>query len=597
MAFFCQIFFIGKLLAQDVNFYAQVNRKKVPVDSSVQLTLTVEGTQDVHPIDLPSMDGFQSQYLGPSTRISIVNGKVSSSIAFIYNLEPLKIGNFQIPSISVDIEGKTYTSEPIDIEVVASSSASSGGPLGPSQQALQQATLKDKVFLVFKAAKNEAYLNEKVPIKIMLFVANVSVRDIQFPNLEKVGFLMDDFGQPQQYQQVIGGVPYEILEFNTFIYPTREGELKIGTAKIDCNIIVKSSRSSPLSQFDNLFDDDFFKDFFDNYERLPYTAESADVTMSVLPLPQEGKPSSFTGAVGKFDFNVAVSPLEVKVGDPVTLRMKVEGEGNKNSIAFPRINTTDKFKVYEPQVREEGSSKVLEQVIIPNSASVTEIPAIEFSYFDADLKKYQTIVKGPFPVAVKEAEKGQDFKIVQFEKPFQETTDVLGQDIIFIKEKMMGLKNTGYHFYRTLIYRLFIVVLILLWGGSFIWHQNNLRLQTDEVYAKKLMAPKQAQKGLKQALRFLSSSKQKEFYDILFKTLQQYLSYKLHLPIGNTVIDNVETALRQRGIGNSVLEDIKNIFMECEAVRYASVEISEENRRKSLKTTENIIDTLERRLK
>ena len=119
-----------------------------------------------------------------------------------------------------------------------------------------------------------------------------------------------------------------------------------------------------------------------------------------MPLPEEGKPEGFSGAVGKFGFNVSVSPTEVKEGDPITLRMTVNGEGNLTAFEMPSLSSKDNFKLYDPQIIEKDNIKKSEQVIIPNSAEVIQVPKIQFSYFDPDLKRYQTITRGPFPITV-----------------------------------------------------------------------------------------------------------------------------------------------------------------------------------------------------
>ena len=87
--------------SQTIDFEVTVDRPRVSLGNSTQLNLTFHGTQDVSAPDLPDIVGFNWQYLGPSTRMSVVNGKVSSSITHIYTLLPLKVGKFEIPSFSL----------------------------------------------------------------------------------------------------------------------------------------------------------------------------------------------------------------------------------------------------------------------------------------------------------------------------------------------------------------------------------------------------------------------------------------------------------------------------------------------------------------
>ena len=75
--------------AKEIGFEAAVDRNKVSLGGSVQLSLTFEGTQNIPPVELPKIKGVEIRYLGPSTRMSIVNGNVTSSVTHIYTVVPL----------------------------------------------------------------------------------------------------------------------------------------------------------------------------------------------------------------------------------------------------------------------------------------------------------------------------------------------------------------------------------------------------------------------------------------------------------------------------------------------------------------------------
>ena len=431
------------VFADNVSFDASVNTAKISLGSAIQLTLTINNAKSSQPIELPKVDGFESRYLGPSTRVSIVNGQYSSSIAYVYTLFPLKTGKFQIPAITTEIEGKTYTSKPIDVEV-ADTVAAATAPQ-EEQEYRQPAGLENKIFLTLEVSKTEAYDGEKIPVTIKLFVNGLSARDIQLPEFEHAGFSADEFSKPKQYQQVVGGVMYEVVEFNTNIYPARTGELTLGPANLALNLLYKSSsrsRPSPFGDFGSFFDDDFFNSFFDNYQKHPLVLKSAGLDVRVNPLPAEGKPQDFSGAVGQFDFKTQAGPSSLKVGDPVTLRMTVSGNGDLKNIKMPTLENIEGFKLYDPQIKEENGSKILEQVLIPANEQVKEIPEISFSYFDPEQKKYQTIKQGPFVLKVAGANKEEGLKVVVPAKEKnapvvseERPQEQIGRDIIFIKEE------------------------------------------------------------------------------------------------------------------------------------------------------------------
>src|SRR5437016_527667 len=83
------LFTTGRLMADAITFEATVNSPKVTMNEALQLTLTFTGVnQNLDPISLPTINGFATRYLGPSTSVSIVNGNYHSEKSFMYNLFP-----------------------------------------------------------------------------------------------------------------------------------------------------------------------------------------------------------------------------------------------------------------------------------------------------------------------------------------------------------------------------------------------------------------------------------------------------------------------------------------------------------------------------
>src|SRR3989338_10935035 len=122
--------FVPPLAAEDITFETEVNAPQVALDDSLQLTLRITGTQNVSPIELPAIDGFTSRFIGPATSVSIINGQSSVTKSFIYVLYPQRTGKFTIPAFTLELEGKKYTSAPVEIDVVdqVSSGPQPGGP-------------------------------------------------------------------------------------------------------------------------------------------------------------------------------------------------------------------------------------------------------------------------------------------------------------------------------------------------------------------------------------------------------------------------------------------------------------------------------------
>ncbi len=588
--------------AEEIGFDASVNTKTATLGSSIQLTLTFRGGHPDNPPEIPSIDGVEVRYLGPSTSVTIINGQYSSTVAHMYALLPGKTGKFKIPAITVNVAGKTLSSNPIDIEVVDQPAQAVPGTSNPNinqnNDASQIATsIKDKIFLIVEPAKKEVYFNEKVPVNVKLFVNGLGLELFQYPTIEHNGFIVDNFaGQPRKYQQNVGGINYTVFEFNTFVYPTQTGEVSLGPAQIVFNLIFQNRNSSPFS---DQFGEDVFDGFFNSVQKREVTVSSADFPLKVLPLPETGKPQDFSGAVGKFSFEATASPSEVNTGDPVTVKMKITGDGNLASVKMPVIKENTDYKLYDPQVKEENGTKTAEQVFIPKSDKVTAVPQLSFSYFDPETKNYQTIARGPFPIKVQKS--AQDFKVVGYDRPQTVTAPVpteqkeeFGQDIVYIKESPGEWRKKEGALYEYWLFKILILSVILSWLalGWYLYHER--KMTTDTYYARRIQAPKKARQGLEVCRRFIQENNRREFYNAAYKTLQEYLADKIHLPVGAVTIEALDREFRKHPKSEEILASTKRFFTLCEQVRYASLNIETNNLNESFAQVEQIIDYLER---
>ncbi|MEA3328966.1 MAG: BatD family protein [Candidatus Omnitrophota bacterium] len=587
------------VFASDIQFEITVDRKTVSLGKSLQLNLLFHGTQSVSAPDIGEIEGFQMRYLGPSTRMSIVNGRVSSSITHSYTLIPLKTGKLEIGPLSVVLDGKTFTSQTLTIEAVSGPSPPAGGAQesAAGQETISEEQLKDRIFLTIEAEKSNLFVNESIPLSIKLYINRLGVRDIQYPKFGHEGFSIKEFGQPERYRRTIGGIVYNVIEFNANMFAVRPGELSLGPARVDCNLVVRKQRRQRRSPFDgDFFGSDIFNDFFGRYETYPFQVASPALTINVQPLPLKGKPPGFKEAVGDFRFEAEVLPKELKAGDPITVTMTVSGAGNFDTVTNPVLGSKEGFKIYEPQAKQNQSTKVFEQVLIPQSEAITEIPKINFSFFNPQTKEYRSLTQGPFPISVAKPE-GGELKIVEIPQAVAKTAkeELLGRDIVYIKESPGKLKRIGRYRYQRVGFWICRLVTLIIFIGLVTFHKHQEKLKTDERYARRLQAPAKARKGISEAQRFLGQEKSGEFFDCVHKTLIGYLADKLHLPAGGITIDAVREILENKKIDGEILDKLTNIFSACDMARYAPLEFGKFKIETVFNDMRKVIDFLERK--
>ncbi len=585
---------VSQAWAEDISVTAEVDRRSFELGSFCQLRITVRGGKKVSPVELPKIEGMESRYLGPSTSITVLNGAYSSSKSFQYNLYPLDEGRYEIPALNVIVDGQSFSTDPIYLEVTAAT-----GPPGAARLKGPKDSLQDKIFLTLSLPKREYYLNEGIPVTAKLYVQKLRIRNVHYPDLAHRGFSVKDFKSALQSTEILGGLKYDVLTFQTEAFPTREGDLTLGPASLSCDILFKNSSSrSAFGPMDSIFNDSFFQGLFSDYTQETIAVKSADLKIKILPLPDAGRPQSFSGAVGTFDFQVTVTPASVKVGDPLTIRTTLKGQGNLNAVQMPVFESQAHFKFYDPQITEDKGVKTVEQVAIPTSDTVKEFPAITFSYFDTQSQKYRTVTRGPFPIDIVKLEEGEKLKIVGLSPtsmPIQVEEETLGEDILFIKAQPGHFYPGNKLFlYQRTSFWVSLGVFLILWSGLLGYYHFYRKLTTDTKFARRFHAPRAAREGMKLAQSYLEKDNNRLFYDTLFKTVQNYFGHKFHIPQGAVTIEAILSVLKEKGAPEDVLGNIKNVYAECEQVRYASLKKEKQQMLDSYDRVMRLIELIEK---
>jgi hypothetical protein len=576
--------------ALDISVKATVSDSRVAMGNALRYTVTVNGAQDLQQPALPAFDGFDVRYTGPATQVSIVNNSYSVEQSFNYLLVPLKEGKFTIPSASVNIKGLYMTTEPIEVEVLPAGTAIAPAGASPDPQQDVQSRLK----LLVNVAKDTVHVGEGVPLVLRLYVNQLSLQDLAFPEIVQEGFQLDPFADPKQFQDTLQGVNWHVVEFQTVLYPSKTGELVIAPALVRGALLFKNTNQN--DQGNGIFDQGFFSNFFSSYQKREVTVTSRAIKLNVLPLPDEGKPADFSGAVGVYDLTVEAAPLKVKAGDPITLRMTLTGPGNMKTVRMPVFQSPD-FKLYDPQIKDEAGRKTLEQVIIPTDVKITSVPPVRFSYFDTGSGAYRTIERGPFALEVTAAATGEEFQAVGFDHPLTVSTpETLGRDLVFIKDNPgRWEKNKGRE--KNLIFYILLAVYLQVWAGFLAFYFYRQRLLNDPRFARQVAAARQAFRTLQEARDRLRAGHMKPFYDILERALRDYFVQRLEIPPGKVNVALLRDALKALKVEEKYITFLEDIYAAAEQVRFAGVVMPDDKMRTHLADAEDIVRAVERRVK
>ena len=593
----------GVAAAADAKFEVSLDRERLALGETAQLGLSFHGTQSMPAPDIGSIDGLEIRYVGPSTMMTVINGNVSSSITHMYSVQPLRVGKFQIGPFSFKYKNDNYTSNMV-VLVVTEERAMNQRPQAQTPATAEPTTekmnLEDRIYVTLNLDKPTAFVNELIPVTVKLYVNRMNVSDIQLPAFSQEGFSKVEFKEPKQYRENIGGLTYDVLEFRTNLYSTRPGDYKVGPARIKCNIVVKKriAGGMPDDMFGNdpALRDSFFDDFLARYEKQPVELKSDEVHLIVSALPTEGRPKDFSGAVGDYQFIYEASPTKVKTGDPITVRMTINGTGNFNTVLSPKLDSTEGFNAYDPEVKTQENSKVFTQVLIPGTEKITQVPKAAFSYFDPTAKQYKSITQGPIAVQVEKSKEELPSKVVE---PVSTAPKAGGKelagDIIYIKEapgKWLPLENP---IYKNIIFWLFVIIPMLAFLVIYIVVGRMNRIQQDSVYASRLASLKVSKGGMKALRRELKLGDSTIFYDALFKTMQGYLGNRMRLPPAGLTFDMVNHKLLSEDVEAAIITKIRNLFTVCDTVKFAFIKFNAEKMQDDYKELEDVIKYLERK--
>ncbi len=404
--------------AADVQASASLEPAQVAFGEAAQLTLKIEGSASVTEPQFPPIDGLEITRTGKSTNIQFINGVMSGGVTFIYQVVPEKMGVFTIPELAIRAGGGTVKTSPVTLRVgnpppgpVASPQASPapGSPPPVSSSGPPPEVGSDVAAIQLNVPKRHFFVGELVPAELKVYLhQGLRISEISLPTLSGTAFTVGKLGdKPEQQEQLINGTPYAVLTWHTAVAPVKAGEHPLG-AQIECNILVEErSRNRGI---DGFFDDPFFDRFFRSVRQKRISLKTSDTQVKILPLPEEGRPADFSGAIGQFELSAEASPRDITAGDPVTLKITVAGTGNFDRVKAPEMEKNPGFKTYAPSGKFEpfdnagiGGRKIFEQMVIPRNTGIKSIPRIGFSYFDPDKGRYLTLMSDEIPLRIASA--------------------------------------------------------------------------------------------------------------------------------------------------------------------------------------------------
>ena len=332
-----------------------------------------------------------------------IHGATLASVTTVVRVTPQIIGTFAIPAATPKAQPLMLRVNPANF---GSPTSRLGGLAETSREGLHM-TEGDSAFIKLIVERREVYVGESVPISIELGARAGAVASMNgLPTLSAGDLTLSRMSQqPDRKETVIGGVPFLLLTWHGVLDPVKAGDFPLSVA-IPLTIRV-STRPKGESQLEDQLGDPFMQRIYGTMVSKNVKAESPSLDLRVSPLPAEGRPAEFNGAVGTFKVTSEISSSSAAEGDPLTLRMHVTGSGDFDRVDSAMLGHVEHWKTYPPTSSFKATDalgfegdKVFEQAVIGSAPGSQVLPAVAFAYFDPAARQYALVRTAPLTVTI-----------------------------------------------------------------------------------------------------------------------------------------------------------------------------------------------------
>ncbi|WP_224365311.1 BatD family protein [Hyalangium versicolor] len=581
--------------AADIEFYQSVDRNEVGTEDTFRLTVVAVDAPPSSQVQLPNPKDFDVLSSSQSSQRSIqLSGGGPAVIQDITKhlliLRAKRPGKLTIPPAALITAGRTYRTEPIEMTVKA-------GRLGPAPGQATRPALPDPfrnfpsmdpleemdeeadeptiprgdsdLFLRESLDRDEVFIGEQTTLSLYIYsrVDLSSVDAVTMPKLE--GFWSEDVESPTQLsgeQKVVNGIPYRAyLLRRRALFPVKSGTLSItpAEAEITTGFLFAGHRVHRVSN---------------------------GLKVKVKPLPPGGPASMASANVGSWQLSMDVTPTRVELGQPITVKVILDGVGNVKNITPPKLTAPSALKVYDPTTTDRltpnknkvQGRRVQEYLVMPQRTGVFTLPAMEFPFFDPRRREYDVSRTDPITITV-EAGAGGVASVGPTPAPLQdaanEQKNVLTAGGLRPLRYQARFVEPSTPLWRQGFFLPAVLAPVGLLFGVMLLGQVRGRLSTQTEAGRTKQQAKAARKRLAAAEKLVGEGSTSAFYAEVEKALTGFLEARLHIPVVGLTREALAEKMTAAGVEPARRSRTLFVLEACDMGRFGGgSELSERNR-------------------
>ncbi len=549
-----------------------VDMDTITMEDQITMSVSVNGAKDTASSpNLSKIKGFDTQSVGTSSQVQIINGQVTVQKVFNYILTPQKEGRYSLGPVTIKVKREILTSNTVTITVKKNEDLSEKG-------------IKDKnYFIVAKVSNSTPFVGEQITYSFKFYKkVRIGNANLGLPKFDS--FWQEEMGKQKNYTETSEGSRWDVTEVQSALFANSPGKMTIVPATLLMDIYVRDKRRRRTRG--SIFDS-FLGGMRQRTKRVRLKTESID--LDVLDHPSQDKPAGFSGAVGIYQITSSLSKSSVPVGASTTLTIEIRGEGNIRNVQMPKISL-DGFKTYDdkPQVdiyHQNGKvmgRKIFKMALVPQKEGSFTIGPLVIDFLNPDTKQYEQAHGLPITLQITPASAAEDIAHLTVEKKItnKKNIKVLGHDLMPIKRDIRTFSSDRLTFINTLVSLLLILflpivfLLIRMFKNRRDLIRGNFGLKRKSIAYKKFSS----------AHRNIGES---ELYENASNILRSYLGDKLNIDGTAMTSADIDRKLATSGVSSLLVEDLKDFLRTCEMGVYGG-----DSGRKDSNTVKNHLKTL-----